>query len=119
MDIFIHGIPPQATNLQVNTVLTPHLFHFKIRDFQCHKPKSKGFAYLYINDRVQGKHFLDAYAARTDVRLSHKFHMTFKLSSRQDSGAQLRDERFREQMVLPAAKPLNQAVSGTQNLSIE
>jgi hypothetical protein len=111
MDIFIYGIPAQATNVELNAVLNPHLFKWGIHQFQCHKPKNKGYAYLHVNDLAQGQKFLTAYTTRTDVKLSHRHHLTFRLSNHQDGGAHLRDERFREQRVPPPQVPLDQAFS--------
>jgi hypothetical protein len=111
MDIFIYGIPAQATNVQLNAVLTPHLFGCGIHQFQCHKPKNKSYAFLHVSDLGQGQKFLTAYATRTDVKFSYRYHLTFKLSHHQDGGAQLRDERFREQRVTPTQEALNQAFS--------
>jgi len=100
MDIYIHGLPKQATNTQVNDLINRHLFHYGIHEFQCFKPKNKGFAHLHIKDLVQGTKFLDVYQKRTDVKLpGHRYPLAFKLSYQQDGGAQLRDERFREMVV--------------------
>jgi hypothetical protein len=111
MDIFIRGIPRQASNEEVHAKLSPHLFRYKIQQFQCHKPKNKGYAKLYINDSVQGQAFLAEYATRTDVRLSFNFHFTFELSHHQDGGASLRDEISREQGVPHVQETLEQAFS--------
>jgi hypothetical protein len=115
IDIFIRGIPRQASNEEVNAKLNPHLYRYNIQQFQCYKPKNKGYAKLYINDLAQGQAFLAEYTTRTDVRLSYKFHFTFELSTRQDAGASLRDEKFREQRVPPADTPLELAFSGKSN----
>jgi len=105
MDIFIHGIPKPATDIQLKQVLSPHLQKLNIYNFDCHKPKNKGCANLRIHDVAQGELFLSIYATRTDIRLSPRFPLTFKKNYHQDGGARMRDEKFMAKA--PPVQPLD------------
>jgi hypothetical protein len=97
MDIFIHGIPAPVTNEQFNTFLQPHLHRLGVHKYECHKPKAKGCAFLFIGDRIQAEVFFNVYSQRTDVRMNPRYPLVFKTNSKQDGGAHLRDEKFKEQ----------------------
>jgi len=91
MDIFIAGIPPQATDADLKTFLQPLLQQYSITTFDHVKTKNKGCGFLYVPSKDQAEVFLRSMTSQR-IRFPGmtRVPVTFQMSHRQDGGTKIK-----------------------------
>ena len=112
IDIFIHSIPNQVTESHLRNYLSPHLRLYGIHDHELHKPKNRGFANLYVPNRLNGDRFLSAMSKQTMLRLNPRYPLKFTINKKQDGGAMARDNKFKEETIAEIEASITQSMRG-------
>jgi len=91
MDIFITGIPPQATDADLKRFLQPLLQQYSIATFEHVKTKNKGCGFLYVPSKDQAEVFLRSMNSR-HIRFPgmRRFPVTFQKNRNQDGGTKIK-----------------------------
>jgi hypothetical protein len=91
MDIFIAGIPPQATDTDLKNFLQPLLRQYSITTFDHVKTKNKGCGFLYVPDKTQAEAFLRSMTSqRIKFPGMYRIPVTFQMSHYQDGGTKIK-----------------------------
>jgi len=91
MDIFVAGIPRQATDTDLKNFLQPLLEQYSITTFDHVKTKNKGCGFLYIPSKNQAEVFLRSTSSQCITFPGmRRFPVTFQMSRHQDGGAKIK-----------------------------
>ena len=91
MDIFISGIPPQATDADLRRFLQPLLQKYSITTFNHVKTKNKGCGFLHVPSKTQAEHFLRSMSSQR-IRFPgmNRIPVSFEKSHNQDGGTKIK-----------------------------
>src|SRR5579871_5168092 len=112
MDIFITGIPPQATDTDLKNFLQPLLQKYSITTFDHVKTKNKGCGFLYVPSKAQAEVFLRSMSSQC-IKFPGmcRFPVTFQMSNRQDGGTKIKILQAETQL-----KKLNLGTSSSMSI---